>query len=199
MQANQQTDQRSSTSTGAKLGLLRAFSLWPVWQHMLVMVVWSLAYVFATFPNAELAWSFIVIYPVFVIGILSYAALLVFATGELLTQKTGILNAADHNWYRFCLAYTAGYTVYAWLYCTVLWQVSRHNIIILMNASLLLLGFMLLFPALQGSIKHVLNLANVLQRWQQQEGGAKAKRFNARNPLSFLAFLHVWPSIEQRG
>lgn len=168
----------------------------PLWWHVVGMVLMGVLYCMATFPLLGNELEELVLYPGIIIGMCVYVTVLAMAIVNRLEYYMGVLVAIEHQWYKFCARYVLGFAAFAWLFFLVFWHVEHHNIIIVYNTSLIILGFVLMFPGVDQTIVYALYLASILQRWQQQEGHKQPSlKLKQRRPLAFMELLHHLPTM----
>jgi hypothetical protein len=122
-------------------------------------------------------------------ALMAYIAVICVAIGTECTRLAANIRNDEYSWFRFCGNYVVGFYVYLSVSVAVARGISLHSANLILNGVFCLIGVLTLIPAIKATLLYPVKIANVLERWQAQEGGPKAKFMPPSSPLSFPALI----------
>jgi hypothetical protein len=128
-------------------------------------------------------------YFVAIAALMAYLAFISTTIGTECTRLAANIRNDEYSWFRFCGNYTVGFFVYFCVSVAVARAISLHSANLILNGVFCLIGLLTMIPALKSTLLYTVKIANVLERWQAQEGGPKARFMAPSSPLSFPALI----------
>lgn len=136
-------------------------------------------------------------YFVAIAALMAYLAFISTTIGTECTRLAANIRNDEYSWFRFCGNYIVGFFVYFCVSVVVARAISLHSANLILNGVFCLIGLLTLIPALKSTLLYAVKIANVLERWQAQEGGPKARFMSPGSPLSLPALIQRMPQYYQ--
>jgi len=161
----------------------------PLYLLYLGSMVFPFVVVFIVIKKQEDTLSAIFKYLLFINAFVCYLTILSYCLGQEISKLGSYAAEAELKWFKFCVYFNFGYFLYSCLFVETILSVPAITREILLNFILAIIGFISQLRTSSIILSYPVQMANVLETWQQQEGG-KAAKFIKPLSVNSLISLH---------